>query len=1444
MPSYTPQSAHSNLVHGTPVPAPRTQKHWNIEKVAKRDGRMVPFEQEKVVNAIFRAARAVGGNDKNEAQRLSDVVCRRIEESEKKFPTVEEIQDIVEKVLIDEGHATTAKAYILYRAKRAELRSAANEASKGDDKEKSALLHMFAHKSKLASLLGYDRIEAYKNILFYLKTMQKTGKLATHPEGNYLGNNELATTIYQKKYYLKTLEGNRLEKRPEDVFARLAAFMASVEPDEKRQQVHAEDFYKILYEGYFMPGGRVLAGSGDLYRLKTLANCFVSVIEEDNLESIYKAAYECARTYSYGGGIGVDITTLRPAGSVVHNAADESTGAVSFMELYSLTTGLIGQSGRRGALMLTLDIKHPDSPLFVKAKKNPNWVTRQILEQCKMSGKFSVDQMTEIERQVRENTQVRSANISLKMNDEFMRAVEEQNEHGGEAILVYEKDKSVSSLGISQGGEVNYSYGIPSKPIERYTLRGTFTSISELNAFLAEQGCGSLTHDILGDAGRRDMFGDYLVASPRSDSDFAIKYSGDFMLYFNSAQTGEVKRLVKARELWNAFVEGNYRTAEPGLLFWTRMSSMSPSNYAGRPIASTNPCVTGDTLVSTVDGLLPISELVGKQPLLLLDGGRVGEAARVWQTGIKPTYTLTTREGFVLKATADHRIQTPSGWKTLAELQEGEKVVVGKLEGMYGRNGTYEEGLTLGWLAGDGHYNAKNDGRSILYFYGDDKQECLPALREAVTCSTGRELTPIHSGASINLRSQGITNLAVRYGVCEGRFPVNVLQMGRECQRGFLRALFTADGSIQGTAKKGFSVRLTSVDIDALHKTQLMLLSFGIYSVIYQNRRPAMTRPLPDGHGGRKEYFCKAQHDLMISSASLYVYAKEIGFLSKQKQDRINASTASFVRGPYKERFEAAIESIQASGEEPVYDLTEPQTHSFVANGIVVHNCGEIPLEDGGACNLGSINLSRFVRNPYVEGASIDWDGMAKTAAVATRFLDNVVTWNETLNPLEKQRRAAKETRRLGIGVMGIADMLNELGMGYDSEEGIAVIERVMSFIANAVYRASADIAQEKGSSPIFDYETYSRGEFFQKSLNEETREIVRQKGLRNIALLSIAPTGSISNIVLSYQFGAKNFIGVSSGVEPIFSLYYTRRSESFHNQMFKVFHSTVSAYIEQNNLQDRVEHAGDMDELKRILPTHFFRTAHFIAPDKRVEIQGVCQQYIDHSISSTVNLPEDIEPEVISNIYLDAWRTGLKGITIYREGSRFAILSTVGEKSAIEEYKNNVYKWDGKEVKGDDVIVLPSGRLTTVFHALHYGWMKADEVKNLHIVEGAEKMDVTPREKVEQLVVTAAVSTAAVLENEIRIAESVAEEEEQDAIMDSTVPDMEAQIQFTPTGLTFAKNEPDVREQVEAKPHASLISAQMQLYTCPACQEQTLKMDNGCNACINESCGYGQCEV
>jgi ribonucleoside-diphosphate reductase alpha chain len=388
---------------------------------------------------------------------------------------------------------------------------------------------------------------------------------------------------------------------------------------------------------------------------------------------------------------------------------------------------------------------------------------------------------------------------------------------------------------------------------------------------------------------------------------------------------------------------------------------------------------------------------------------------------------------------------------------------------------------------------------------------------------------------------------------------------------------------------------------------------------------------------------------------------------------------------------------------------------NYVGKPIICTNpCAEVPLEDGGACNLGSINLSNFVTNGYEAQAKINWDQLAETTAILVRFLDNVVTWNEDLNALEKQRVAAHETRRLGLGIMGIADMLNQLGFGYDSERGMKTISDVMEFITNAAYQASASLAAEKGASPIYSEEEYMECPFFEIALSDETQSLIRENGIRNIAIMSIAPTGSISNIVKGFQLGKKNYIGVSGGVEPVFALYYTRRTESFKkNEFYHVFHSTIQAFIDKMGLVEEMERA---DKVGDVLPEYLLRTAHLIKPDKRVEIQSIIQKYIDHSISSTINLPEDVQPEIISNVYLKAWKKGLKGVTIYRDGSRFPILSTENEPTEFQRMKEKEFKISMEDnqiinASGEEIIKLQDGTLTTVYHYLKNSDIAIEEV-------------------------------------------------------------------------------------------------------------------------------------
>lgn len=301
---------------------------------------------------------------------------------------------------------------------------------------------------------------------------------------------------------------------------------------------------------------------------------------------------------------------------------------------------------------------------------------------------------------------------------------------------------------------------------------------------------------------------------------------------------------------------------------------------------------------------------------------------------------------------------------------------------------------------------------------------------------------------------------------------------------------------------------------------------------------------------------------------------------------------------------------------------------------ITTNPCSEIPLEPYGACCLGNVNLQAFVREPFTERAHLDWEALERGLRYAVRFLDDVLDYNGDKHPLPEQREASLRSRRIGVGFTGLGDMLVKLRLRYDTEEAIAFVDRTFHRIKNVVYDESANLAAEKGTFPAYDREQHFQGRFLQ-GLEDVVRDKAYTVGLRNVALLTVPPVGSGAALA-----------GTTSGIEPIFDLYYLRRSESLSQAQFKVYHPLVREYMEEFGVDD--EH----------LPGYFV-TAHRIAPQMRVRMQATIQKHIDHSISSTVNLPESATVEDVERIYLLAWKLGCKGITVYREGSREGVLIT-----------------------------------------------------------------------------------------------------------------------------------------------------------------------------------------
>lgn len=302
---------------------------------------------------------------------------------------------------------------------------------------------------------------------------------------------------------------------------------------------------------------------------------------------------------------------------------------------------------------------------------------------------------------------------------------------------------------------------------------------------------------------------------------------------------------------------------------------------------------------------------------------------------------------------------------------------------------------------------------------------------------------------------------------------------------------------------------------------------------------------------------------------------------------------------------------------------------------------------------MSSINLSEYVDYPFTNKATFNYDKFKNDVKIAVTYmndiLDEAIKYN--LYPLKQQRQMVIDWRQIGIGVMGIADMLIKLNIRYGSKESLEICDKIGFEMINSALQQSALLAKEKGVYPKYKAEAILNSQFLKYNAYPETLELIRQYGLRNSQLLTIAPTGSISTMW-----------GISGGIEPIYDYYYIRKTESLHEEEteYKVFTPIVKEYMDMNNLKDDNE-----------LP-NFFISAKDLNFYDRIDMQAIWQTHIDASISSTINLPFAISTRQVEDLYMYAWEKGLKGVTIYRDGcKRSGILNS--ENKINYEKVNNI---------------------------------------------------------------------------------------------------------------------------------------------------------------------------
>ncbi|OSB10755.1 adenosylcobalamin-dependent ribonucleoside-diphosphate reductase [Paraclostridium bifermentans] len=316
-----------------------------------------------------------------------------------------------------------------------------------------------------------------------------------------------------------------------------------------------------------------------------------------------------------------------------------------------------------------------------------------------------------------------------------------------------------------------------------------------------------------------------------------------------------------------------------------------------------------------------------------------------------------------------------------------------------------------------------------------------------------------------------------------------------------------------------------------------------------------------------------------------------------------------------------------------------------------VNPCAEEPLPSGGSCLLGSINLAEFVIQPFGTSATFDTNKFKACVRESVIALNQVLDEGLDLHPLQEQKISVDRYRQIGLGVMGIGDMLIKMNMRYGSDKSIELCKFIARTMLNEAVKQSSLLAKEYGSFKEYKKEAILKSKFFNDNIDDDIKELVELYGLRNSQLLTIPPTGSISTM-----------LGISGGIEPIFNISYIRKTESLHDEdvYYKVYTPIVKEYMDLKNITDE----KDLPDI--------FVTAMNLDYEDRIKMQQAWQQYIDASISSTINLPYETTVEDVYEIYIKAWKHNLKGVTIFRDGcKRSGVL--INEKPKDEKKENDL---------------------------------------------------------------------------------------------------------------------------------------------------------------------------
>lgn len=1122
--------------------------------------------------------------------------------------------------------------------------------------------------------------------------MPYTYEQALEESTKYFNGNGLSAKVFVDKYALRDNDNNILESTPEQMHRRLAKEFARIEKKKFKNPLSEDEIFLYLDRfKYIIPQGSPMYGIGNPYQYVSIGNCFVIPPPLDSYLGIMYTDTEITQISCRRGGVGWDVSNLRPKNSAVQNAAKTTSGCIEFMKRFSNTIREIGQHGRRGASLQSIHVSHPDIIEFINIKKNL--------------------------------TEVTGSNISVKFTDKFFEALEK-------------------------------------------------------------------------------------------DSELELKWPVD-------SKNPKISRKIKAKEIWDAFISSAWEMAEPGAMFIDNVykySTTYPYREFGFYETSSNPCQPGWAKLLTRAGIRQLSQVNIGDEIWSKDGWT--KILNKWSNGVKKVYKYTTTSG-VFYGTKNHKIIS-NGQKVKVEIANSIDIITGE----YHSNIKLDDQVIMdGLVLGDGGIHKASNNLVILYIGEDDSDYFDSGISKYIIKhrpGISNDAYEIKTG----IKSEELVHTYNR------KVPVRYLYGNRDVVCSFLRGLYSANGSACDNR-----ITLKSSSIEIIESAQMMLSSLGIRSY-YTTNKPSSVQ-FANGN-----YLCKQSYDLNITT-DRNKFVNLIGFIQQYKNDKIKIVKSCSKKKTYD------IISVDFVSEEEVFDITvDNNSHTYWTQCCNVSNCGEQYLPNYASCRLIAINLLSFVNNPFEQNAEFDWQLFKNTVSVMQRLADDMVDLE--LEAIEKIINKIKsdpepdniksigiqtwesikdctiKDRRTGCGLTALGDTIAALGMQYCSEESLDFAEEMQKQFKLSAFSSSVDMAKELGPFPLYDYNLDKTSEFIKQIKIEDDDLYNRMKkyGRRNMTLLTIAPTGSVSILTQT-----------TSGIEPVFMLKYKRRKKG--NPGDKGFRTDFTDKNNDHWMEFDVYHTmfqkwKDITGLIEVEDSPYKKSSsHEIDYIKRVELQARLQKNIDNSISTTINLPNDIGKDKVSDIYLMAYKLGCKGMTIYRDGSRTGVLvkddgPKIPKTIAPERPKDLTCDVHHVTVKGKPYFVLvglfQDGSPYEVFAG-----------KNGHIDPKIKKGIITHKLKPK--------CYKAVLEDDTEISPvTIACDENEEALtrMVSTALRHGAETKFIVEQLSKVSGDMNIFAKALSRALKHYISnGDTSDEKCPTC-ESTLVYQEGCKICC--SCGFSKC--